>query len=429
MRKPIWALVVVWAAVPLLAGDPAAVAQRSKIDDLVQRPTLYDSFYPPELGASYVDPTFKTVVRRLSNAPDMPNIADTGPLSWVSTEFSTASPWSALNRWLILQHQSYFGLYRGRGRYVKDLPLVVNASSEPRWSRTDPNVLYFVSANQLMKLNVRSGEWSLVRSFAEYAAIRGRGESDISHDGDHFVFAADPPWGEVAPNRYVFVYEISTDTKGPVLDTLGHPFDGLYITPNNEVLITWLANGTTRHTGVELFDRSMNFRRQLTHAIGHMHLARDTNGDEVLVWTNSGDPWPLEGCPNGIVKVRLADAQQSCLLRLDWSLAVHITAPDAQGWVLAETYAPSDPSAAGPGWVPYTNEILQIRLDGTQTRRLLHHRSRPVNSYNYQPRVSVSRDGTQFVFTSNFGLHALLGYPTVEYSDVYLVRVKRRFLK
>src|SRR5439155_1679884 len=52
--------------------------------------------------------------------------------------------------------------------------------------------------------------------------------------------------------------------------------------------------------------------------------------------------------------------------------------------------------------------------------RLAHHRSRPFNDYNWTPRVSVSRDGSRLIYSSNYGLQEILGYPS-EYSDVYLI--------
>ena len=73
----------------------------------------------------------------------------------------------------------------------------------------------------------------------------------------------------------VFVYEISTDTKGPVFDTGGRGFDSLYITPNNNVTITWLEPGTARSSGIEFFDRNMKFQRQVARAGGHMDVTRD----------------------------------------------------------------------------------------------------------------------------------------------------------
>ncbi len=390
------------------------------LDSGVHLPVLYDSFVPPALGQTYVDQTFSTTIKRLSDAVNTPNHAASGNLLWIGTEYPTASPWNVNNSWLILQHQGYFGLYDGGGTYVRDLPFSVNAATEPRWSRTDPNVLFYVSGNRLMRLDVSAGASSIVRTFSEYSAIRGRGESDISRDGDHFVFAGDAPGG--LANRYVFVYQISTNTKGAVLDTIGHSFNQLYLASDNSVALGWIAAGTARYSGVELFDRNMIFQRQLTRAIGHMRLTRDTNGADVLIWTNSGDPQPIPNCQNGIVKVRLSNAQQTCLLQLDWSLAVHITAGDGDGWAFVETYDPADPPASTPAWKPYTNEIIQVKLDGTEARRLLHHRSRQTANYEYQPRATVSRDGTTLVYSSTYNLEGTSGH-AFGYTDAYMIAV------
>jgi hypothetical protein len=389
------------------------VAMAAGTGSSAQAPALYDTFQPPSSGGTYEDPVFGTTIKRVSAAMTMTDNASRSGLTTIGTEYSTASPFNSDGSRLILQHNSYFGLYNGNGDYLRDLPFAAHTSSEPRWSRTDPNVLYFVNGNSLKKLEVASGAITNLRTFSEYGSISGMGESDISRDGDHFVFAGD--------RRHVFVYEISSGTKGQTLDTSGHSFNNLYITPNNSVALGWLANGSGRYNGVELFDRNMNFQRQLTHAIGHQHLTRDTNGDDVLIWNNSNDAQPI-ACQNGIVKVRLSDARQTCLLELDWSLAVHITAGDGDGWAFVETYAPSDPFPQSSNWAPYTNEILQVKLDGSETRRLLHHRSRPHDSYVYQPKVSVSRDGSKLAFTSNQNLQQIQGYPST-YSDAYFVNV------
>jgi len=215
---------------------------------------------------------------------------------------------------------------------------------------------------------------SVVHTFSNYNSISGMGESDISYD----------------------------------------------ITPDNHVSITWLQLGTDRYSGIELFDRKMNFIRQLAQAGGHMHYTRDLDGQEVLVWFNANDPTPV--APNAVVKIRLSTGQQFPLLSLDWSLAVHISATDSSGYVFVETYAPTDPGPRS-GWVPYANELLQVKLDGKEVRRLAHHRSRPLDTYNYQPRLSVSRDGSRLIYSSNFGLQRLLRLPNIyqNYTDVYLI--------
>src|SRR5204863_6970181 len=104
-------------------------------------------------------------------------------------EYSTAAPFSSDNSRLILLHQSYFGLYDGNGSFIGNLPLEINSSSEPRWSRTDNTTLYYHAANQIKSYNVSSQTTKVVHTFKEYSSIKGNGEMDMSLDGDHLVFA------------------------------------------------------------------------------------------------------------------------------------------------------------------------------------------------------------------------------------------------
>ena len=382
----------------------------SVANNSVAVPPNYNSFQPPAAGASYTDPVFGTPIGRITNAPATPNAFGRGNLSWIQPEYSTASPFNADNSRLILIFESYFGLFDGQGHVLGALPGEINASSEPRWSHLDPNVLFYHAGNQLKFYDVAKRTGWAIHTFTEYSTIDGAGEMDISHDGDHLVL--------VGNGRYVFIYDINTDSTSPALDTAGHNFDSVYIASNNYVTISWTQSGTGRYRGIELFDNNMNFVRQLTEAEGHMHMSQDLNGDPVLIWTDSNAPRSKCG-GNAIVKVRLSDGQQTCLLSLDWSLAVHISAADSV-WAFVATYAPSDLDPSTPAWAPYTNELLQIKLDGSDVRRLAHHRSRPLDRYNYQPKISVSRDGSRFVFNSNYDLQAIAGYPG-GYADTYLV--------
>ena len=400
----------------LLLG--ALAANASPDDTRILTPPDYTTFLPPGAGRSYRDPVFRTNITRITDATHTTDFANSvRNLTWIENEYSTASPFNNDNSRLILVHESYFGLYDGKGKALGNLPLEMNASSEPRWSRRNNSTLYYRRGNQLKSYNVSTAATNVVHTFGHYSSISGKGQMDISLDGDHFVLVGD--------SRYVFVYTLSTDTEGRVFDT-GGSFGVVSITPDNSVTISWLQAGLGLRNGIELFDGDMNFVRQLTHAGGHMHMGVDVGGESVLIWTNSADPQPIPNCNNGIVKVRIGDGTQTCLLALDWSLAVHISAAD-NTWAFAETYNPSDviPPA---GWFPYTNELLQIKLDGSEIRRLAHHRSRPLDStvppfydsYVYQPKVTASRDGALIVYGSNFGLQVILGYPH-PYADTYLI--------
>jgi hypothetical protein len=388
----------------------AATAVAFLTDALIHAPPNYDTFLPPAVGASYVDPVFGTTITRLTDALHTLDASNVGYLTWIEDEYSTANPFNSNMTRFLLLFQSYFGMYDGQGNYISPLPFAVSALTEPRWSRTNPNLLYFHNTNQLKQLDVSTMTITVVHTFSEYTAISGKGQMDISLDGDHFVLLGD--------GEYMFTYQISTDTKSPVFDTGLVSYSVLYMGANNMVTVSWAQAGTTRFTGVELFDVNMNFLRQLTHAAGHMHMGVDINGEPILIWNNSADPLPVCG-QNAVVKVRLEDGLQTCLLSLDFSLAMHISAAD-NTWAFVETYVPSDVNPASPAWVPYTNEVLQIKLDGSQVRRLAHHRSRPFDTYVYEPKVSSSRDGSMIVYGSNFDLQLIQGNPTL-YADTYMI--------
>jgi hypothetical protein len=371
----------------------------------------YQSAQPPAVGAeiSYLPGLF-TAVKRITDSMHTPDAASGAPsVVTITTEYSTMTAFNEDNTRLILIHLSYFALYDGAGNFLNNLPFEINASAEPRWSRRDPNVLYYLRGNQIKQYNVATNTASVVHTFDEYSAVSGKGKSDISFDGDHFVLVGD--------GRYVFIYELSSDSKSSVFDSAGMLLNSVAITPNGNVTIAWNGVGSDRFQGIELFDANMNFIRQVARADGHADVTRDTNGDELMVWANANDPRPI--CNNGVVKIRLADGLQTCLATFDWSLAFHISATDNSGWVFVETYAPGDPIPPS-GWFAYTDELMQVKLDGSQIRRFAHHLSRPFNSYTYQPKLSISRDGRKLAFASNFGLQQTLGNPT-EYSDVYTV--------
>ncbi len=53
-------------------------------------------------------------------------------------------------------------------------------------------------------------------------------------------------------------------------------------------------------------------------------------------------------------------------------------------------------------WRPTHEELVRVRLDGSEIQRLAHHRSH-VFDYGDQPRANVSFDGRYYVFSSNWG--------------------------
>jgi uncharacterized protein (TIGR03437 family) len=426
MTAKTWCLTAL--TVCLLTLAPAQAS--AQIDTGIHLPANYTTMQPPASQSSYVDPTYGTTVQRISHALATPDVASGGMLQYVLSEYSTANPFSSDNSYLVLQQDSYFGLYNGSGAFLANLPLEISANSEPRWSRLDNSTLYYHvdGGNQLKTYNVATNVTTVVQTFSQYSNIYGKGKTDVSYDGDHFIFigcTASVAYPTLCPtaSQQLFIYQISTGAQFPIIGNTPNgssAWNNVFLSPDNEAVVSWLTPGTARFQGVEVYNQQGTFLRQITHADGHSKMSRDSNGDEVFIWANSADPLPLCG-QNAVVKVHMADGVQTCLISFDWSFGLHITAAD-NTWVYAETYTDMGNDVIPPaGWLPYMDELLQIKMDGSQINRLVQHRSRPLNDYNYMPKLSASRDGSRFVYGSNFGLQ-LSGAPQ-QYSDAYMIVV------
>ena len=338
----------------------------------------------PAKGGSFIDPTYGCKITRLSNA-----LAEGS--SYVMHAYSSVNPFNSDNTKVLLEKSG--GVLHIRnlsGNITRDnlQTYGILPASNPVWSRSDPNVIYFHPAggNQLKSFNIGTGEVKALKTFSNFTQITfGNGEGDISIDGDHLAISAD--------DFYAFIYTISTGAMSPVgniSSRVAHP-DSIDITPGNNLAITGLD-------GVYYYGQQMNFLGKATVYGGHSDRAKDQDGSDLTIITNSNDSTnSLPNCQNGIVKVNLFSGRQTCLQQLDWSLAVHISCNNGnQGWCIVSTY---DPSHAG-AWKAYTDEILLVNLNSSQTIRLAHTRSSN-SAYERFPRAALSGNGRYVLFDSD----------------------------
>lgn len=305
---------------------------------------------------------------------------------YVVNEYSSICPFSYDNSELLLFHaDGYVGLHNGDGVFYGILPPMVHTSSRPRWSKSSPHVFTFLSGNQLLAFNI-DRKWdkdaiSIVHTFSQFKTINDAGEADLSEDGDHRVLVGD--------DHTVFVYQFSKDRYGAGL--LLPPFNNVYITSDNNVLVSGAD-------GVVLYNENMNKIRRLG-AMGHMDTAR-FNGREVLIWCSSNDPTLNL---NAVVMIDLGtpDVGKPALTILavfDWRLAIHVSTCD-KPFALASTYAPDNS-------IP--SQIFRVPFDGSGAQFVCDTHSTMIKvgegiAYNPEPRASLSRDGSRYVFASNSG--------------------------
>lgn len=309
------------------------------------------------------------------NSPGV--IGDTLALkkAFITPEYSSVSPFSEGNKWLLLVHQDEFGLYDQYGQFIRHTG--IPASAEPRWSRRSPDWLLFIIDNGVWAYHAPKHDKFLAHTFTRFNKVSGLGEGDIGPDDTLALLAEDE----------VFTFTIDSKTTSPSLKTKSQPIDSLYLSASGKVLVSWIQKG------VELYTPDLKPIRFLTSIGGHMDVTT-YNGGEYLVWCNSNDP--SSTVPNAAVRVSLDDASQLPLFSFDWSLAMNISCANSGDWCYVSTYQPTP----GP-LVPFRDEIVRVNMAGTRVETIAKHGSTQTHMYVNQPRGSVSRDGSRLVWSSN----------------------------
>ena len=425
------------ASINLLGSSQDLICGQLDSEASVQLPVNYTSMTPPAKGQSYVDPVYGCTVTRLSDGR-----TDLGKA--VYHEYAGMTPINADDSMVAL-------LDFNANWYITDMQgnILIFSSALPwqggtgwRWSTTLKNVMYGVpnmsvagctaGANALARIVISGNSVScnVLHTFNEYSSISlGGGEGDISDDGDHMAVQ-----GKLADGTAeIFVYTISTDSKGEVFNYGTHGFDNAQITHSNRVVINWGTQnnvtcptpGVPCYNGFELFSSTMTYIRQVFRNGVHSKELVDLSGNEVVAIVDSGAWFCPQG--QGIAVVDLNSSSGKCVLdNLPWNASIHVGA-STNGWIVSEhldygaNSTASYPLASNwqSLWAHGDNEIFLIRVDGSETRRLVHHRSFGAGDYWKVPRPSISRDGKWVIFDSDFGL----GNPVGDYADVYLIPV------
>ncbi len=335
---------------------------------------------------------------------------------WITPEYSSVCAFAPLSKdplAVALVAVDHVRLYTPNGGCFNDTML--RADSRPRWM-TD-NEISFRHGNSWMRFD--GANYGVVQRFPEFSSIDDNGEADIlfTPEGMKRVTV-----GVNQNGKTVFVYNLMTGRSG-LRRVISDNFDSVYMTPKGNVLVSFSQKGSGTFQGMTLFDENMNYLRHIENVNGHKGVCLDSNGDEILVWTNSDDPDPGPNAQNAICKVRLADRKSTVLCELDWSLAVHISCPTQSGFCFVST----EQAASSIVECAHRNKILKVGFDGT-VEDLCDHGPAAVNpdgtiAYNSEAKVTSSRDGSCALFASN--TDPLQPLPDMslnpDYADTYLL--------
>lgn len=292
------------------------------------------------------------------------------------------------------------------------LPLAI----DPRWSATNPNLIYFSDETRLMSYNIATQETALVHEFANdfpsqnLAAVWTRYEGSPSQDGRWWgLMAEDQDWLAAA----LLVYDLNANQVIAELDTHRwltetREIDTVTISPLGNYFLVYMEKycergylGTEANPcGLMVYDRNLKNGRGLLRIIGHSDTALDTQGREVLVYQDIDTDY--------ISMLDLATGTVTQLWLIDFTytgIGLHISgcALDRPGWAVISTH---DGDIASHTWMDDSVFLIELKANG-RVVRLAHTHSlvdeTQEHDYRAEPQASANRDLTRIVFTSNWG--------------------------
>jgi len=391
---------------------------------------------PPDLDepsprTPYLDPVFGTCVVRVTDRDS--DIYTDDPSPGLKNEYSRVQSFNADNsRLLVYGIEGTWYLYDTNTlQPMGQLPL----DTEPRWSASDSDLLYYVTESRLISYNVVSGTAEVAHDFRADlpgqtpAAVWTRYEGSPSMDSRYWgLMAEDGDWLTSA----FIIYDLEEDRIAAIRDVRSWPdvareIDSVTISPLGNYFLAYLdlycERGETGDDeypcGLMVYDRDLENGRSLVRIIGHSDTALDANGREVLVFEGIDD--------DTISMLDLGTGEVTILAPIDYTwtgIGLHFSgrAFNKPGWVLVSTH---DDDAGSHTWMDDKVFAMELKPGG-QVIHLAHTHSIVNENRNHhywaEPHAAVNQDFTKVLFTSNWGR---VGSAAVE---MYIVSVPDMWL-
>jgi hypothetical protein len=398
-------------------------------------------FPPPPVGQSYVDPQYGCRVMRLADG-----IAQFGVPA--HHYYGTFASFNADDSKVML-------FLDNGGKVIVDLhgnvivPLGNMPSSNTSvylWDPANPAVFYYSNGNQFLKGTITNNAVSstALHTFDGYSNCAIPDQEDLSDDGSKLWLVCTPIGGSTSQNVAV-LYNLLSDTVVSNSLVIGAKESGwhkIQIFPSGKMLLTGeLCNGTQC---IYNTDGTLYWQPPFGYS-SHSEVGSDLQGREVMISSASGIA-SLNACGSEmwssltVIDIN-AKAPVNCLIggppnpKLPpWEISYRDSGNNSSGkWVLLSMFDqsacpdyscfyPQDLAANWQSlWRPYDEELVLVKIDGSQVQRLGYSWSRSAENYWAVPRASISRDGKYLIFDSNFNI-SNTGFP--QYSDVYLMQIQ-----
>jgi hypothetical protein len=342
------------------------------------------------------DPTFGTPFVRVTDPGRqiLPGISCRA--DYCRHRYSSAQAWNADQTLLVIAYgcpglcfldgQSYQPLFR---RAVDD---------DCEWHPSDPARMICVSRTAIYAWEVRGDVRTILYAPGDYGNLRfGPGKGNLSKDGRRLVVRAANASGALV----AFAYDITAARKYPDIELGKLAGRNSYcgISPSGRYVFCFQVMFDSTNTAYVFDPQGVQLQHWTdNHRPGHGDMTIDSDGNDVYVGVSKDHPDKYH-----VIKRRLEDGVVTDLAPQGEAQHASIRNINRPGWVFL-TYGGSYANAgARRGGTPFYQEVVALRIDGSgEVRRIVHTRS-VKHDYRSEAHASPSPDGTQVIWSSNWG--------------------------
>ncbi|WP_291990590.1 hypothetical protein [Luteitalea sp.] len=393
IRVPVLALPTV-AALLLLGTDATTRAVRAQAGArLIPTPAMA---LPPYL-APVVDPVFGTSFTRVTDPgrPLLPGVSC--GVAHCTHRYSSAQAWNADQSLLVIAHGCSHGFCFLHGQTHQPLfhrPM----SSECEWSPTDPESMICVSRHEIYTWQPRGDIKTTVYRPTEYTNLDfGPWKGNPSDDGTRLVVRAVNARGALV----AFAYDIATRTKYPDVPVAELPGRNVHcsIAPSGRYIGCFQTTaGDVNEAFFFTLDGTPAQHFHEHHRPGHGDMMVDEDGNDVYVGISKADPDKWH-----VIKRRIKDGAVTDLSPSGYGQHASLRNIRRSGWVFVGFIGTYSSLSGRPERAPFYQEIVALRTDGSgEARRIVQTRNAN-HDYWSETRASPSPDGSQVIWSSNWG--------------------------
>ncbi|MEQ1860294.1 MAG: hypothetical protein ABMA13_10185 [Chthoniobacteraceae bacterium] len=369
------------------------LSRRASFGAAADQPVEIPKIIQPGYLESYVDPVFGAKVTRITGEPGTAIANIDGTWDAVARHhYSKDAAWNCDQSLLILARHHGFpsALFLDGRTYQPLFGRNKSPGTEVRWHPKQPDNMVWVKGNEIGLWDVRADKAQVIATLVGYSDFHiGPWEGNLSRDGRKIVVN-----GMKGGERAAFAYDLHEKRKWPDLALDGIDVDWVSVSASGKFLVVNGKFSGDKGDQTQVHDLDGNKVGDLWPEYGrpsHCDLTLDENGDDIAVGVSKSKP-----DDGRVIKRRLRDGAVTVLTSGGYAGHASTRNVDRPGWAYV-TY-----QHRGPSWPPYWDEVIAVKLDGSQIVTRIAHLHTKVTDYLTEAHAVPSPDGKRVLWASNW---------------------------